>query len=134
MPYHAHWERAGLRLDAYGVVTLADVIAEQERFYSDPRSDDAEYVIWNSLGADEIRMELKDFLTPAAGDLGASRSVRGLKVALVAVDPVMRKICEEYIRVLARSEKSWAVRLFASNEAARAWAIAGQPKSAESEF
>lgn len=121
MPYRSTWHPRGLQLDAYGVVTLQDVLDEQVRFYGDPRSDSAKFVIWNSLGAEEIRLDLDDFLPPAASDIGASRSVRGLRVALVAKDPTMWAVCERYKELLSRHQAHWTVELFEDLEQARRW-------------
>ena len=125
MPYKVTWTANGLELDAYGVVTLKNVIEAQGRFYGDARSETAKYVIWNSLGADEIDMSDTEYVMPAGNDLGASHTVRNLRVALVATDPVMVQLCVQYKALLLKHNAGWNIEIFEDISLAKEWAYQG---------
>ncbi len=66
-----------------------------------------------------------EYVLPAGNDVGASYTVKNLRVALVAKDPVMSQLCVQYQALLLRHNSGWFVEVFESIEAATQWAYSG---------
>lgn len=125
MPYKVTWTADGLELDAYGVVTLKDIIEAQGKFYGDARSESAKYVIWNSFGAEKFDMSTSEYVMPAGNDLGASYTVKTLRVALVATDPVVVELCVQYKALLLKHNTGWNIEIFEDIDLAKEWSYRG---------
>jgi len=97
MSHNTHWEEKGIYWEYFESVTLGEVANANSEFYNDRRSDSAKYQIFDGVGIDEIVGTETEVKMVTATDLGASKTIRSMKVALVFKDDAFLPMAEEYI-------------------------------------
>ena len=122
MPFTITWEKRGAVTSYYGIVDFHEVFEADRHFNSDPRSDNARYQIIDFTQATPGVVDEDEIKYIAAMDYGASLSIHRLNLALVAIDPYIRKLCNQYINKCMKKNMTWKFMLFEDMESARIWA------------
>ena len=121
MPYRTHWKENGIVWEFYGDVTAQEIERANAEFYRDARSDEAKYQIVDARDVASVEWQERDIKTVAAYDLGASRTLRNVRVALVADDGEIMEKLDRYADLSRRLNSSWQFERFETLEPARAW-------------
>lgn len=130
MAHNTTWEEYGIHWEYYGVVTLQEVAQSNTEFYCDDRSDSAKYQIFDGTAAEDFVGTEEEARMIAAIDLGASRSITDLKVALVVPASAL-DLAEQYIASSKELKSPWTFRIFPSLAEARTWVQEETPPSAD---
>lgn len=120
MAHKTTWEENGIHWEYFGVVTLQEVAQSNTEFYCDDRSDAAKYQIFDGIAVEEFVGTEEEARMIAAIDLGASRSITDLKVALIVPDSAL-DLAKQYIASSKELKSPWSFRIFPSVEEARKW-------------
>ena len=120
MPHKTLWKTAGIIWEFSGVLPLTEVAEVNAEFYSDPRSDDVRYQIFDGTAIDTIVGSEQEAKMLAAIDGGASRSIPNLKVALVIKEPML-ELAEAYKENLSKFGSGWHCEIFYSMDKAKDW-------------
>lgn len=121
MPYETVWEKHGTVWTFFGEISFEEIDKANKEFYSDKRSDNCKYQIFNGIQVTNITMDKKDTLVTACSDSGASMSITNVKVALVGGPDELIKLYEEYINISKKINRSWQFKIFESLEMAKQW-------------
>lgn len=128
MPFEIIWENRGSLWIYTGYVSGDELVASNETFLNDERSDRARYQIIDMSQITGVEDSPATMKMLAASDFGAGTYLRNMRVALVATLPTMRALISEYQRLLNSLNCRWETRLFDNVEEARAWALASLPR------
>jgi hypothetical protein len=121
MPHNTTWEPKGVHWEFYGVVSFSEIAEANAEFYSNERSDRMKYQIFDSIGVDAIVGTEAELKMLAAIDVGASKSIKSIKVALVIVKEELMPLAEGYVATSEALMSSWFFKIFSSLEEAREW-------------
>lgn len=130
MPYRTTWEAQGILWEFFGRVTAQEIQEANEAFYNDGRSDRAKYQIIDAARVTEVEWEEKKITLTAAYDIGATRTIRTMKVAYVAENEEVVDRLEKYIEISRRLNSNWSFKGFRDLDSARAWAKPAPVRSA----
>jgi len=122
MLYNITWEKQGLVLQHYGIVTAEDFAVSVNEIYSDSRIDNINYMIFDASTLDQLLLNENEVMKIAGVDKGASYYVLNIKLALVAHDENVLKLFNQYIEASRRLDSHWEVNVFDNVEDARSWA------------
>lgn len=119
MPYKVTWEDRGVYRCYYGHTTDLEVSQSVYETASSPLFDEIRYVILDCLRVTQFELINPSFIEErAAVDSAAAMSNPNIKVAIVATDPEIIKLAEEY----AKHELTpYPTQIYSSLEDARAW-------------
>ncbi len=121
MPHQLTWEKKGVLSQYSGPFTEALHAEGLHKLFGDPRIDRIKYIIgdYSGVNGNLLTEEYIDY--PVAITTGAARYLKELKVALVARDPDIIKLCHQF-RELAKSINAhWKFQIFDDIESARKW-------------
>ncbi len=121
MPYQITWREKGIHWQFYGDVTGQEIFEANEEFYSDARSDSAEFQIIDAREVSSLEWEEKKIKEISAQDKGASHFIKDLKVAYVSDKAEIISKLEKYIEVSKKLNSSWKFRGFRDLETAKKW-------------
>lgn len=121
MPYRTIWEDKGIVWEFYGDVTAQEIEDANDGFYRDLRSDDAKYQIVDATKVTSVEWNELQINITAAYDIGASHSIKNLKMAYVATDEETIYKLEKYIEVSRRLNSNWHFKGFQNIKDAREW-------------
>ena len=121
MPHQTTWEKDGILWEFYEGVSFEEFETANNDFYADARSDACKYQIVDGTKIECINMSAHESHICAATDATASRSINGLKVALVGVPDEGAYLVDEYIEMSKKINSSWKFNVFDNLESAREW-------------
>jgi len=121
MPYQTYWEKRGILWEFHGAVTADDIAQANVEFYTDSRSDFAQYQIVDTTRVTDLEWSDADIRSMAAHDIGATYALKQMKVVWVAIDPMIDEKLEAYAQLSRRLNSSWEFKGFRSLKEARDW-------------
>lgn len=121
MTYQLKWLKRGVIATFSGVFSAMENSRANTEVYSDIRSDDLQYQIWDLLNISDIEMTELQVDVPAFIDKIASIRLPNIKMALVAVDEKTIKLCNKYIHISVTGGSPWQFQIFNSLEEAKKW-------------
>lgn len=121
MPFTKEWEESGFLAQFTDPTDFGEVQQANLQFFSDERSDSCRYAIFDFSGVSSLHISASDLEGIAASDLGASFSIKRLKVALIAESGSVRKLCEKYISIKRENKSPWVYVIFDDLDSARIW-------------
>lgn len=121
MPYQTTWEKKGIFWKYSGIVTDIDIIAPNNEFYADPRSENILYQLVDGTGIEKFKLDEPSLKLLAATDYAAAMSVRKLKVAFVATRVDVVDFFQTYINYAKEFNCEWEFKIFTDLNSARKW-------------
>ena len=121
MPYQTTWEKKGIFWKYSGIVTDIDIIARNNEFYADPRSENILYQLVDGTGIEKFKLDEPSLKLLAATDYAAAMSVRKLKVAFVATRVDVVDFFQTYINYAKEFNCEWEFKIFTDLNSARKW-------------
>ncbi len=125
MAYKSIWKKRGFVCKFSGEVTLDEVMNVHKEFFSDPRSDNASYLIFDTLDIKKSFLTEEDAKFFAAFDSAGSKSVRNARVAIIANSGEILAHSQNYASKLRDFSSSWFVRVFTDSKEAEEWCLGG---------
>ncbi len=119
MPHETDWADRGIEWRYFGHVTPDEARAADQAFYSDPRSDHAQYQLVDLRDVTQLDFPEPDQRLSAAIDGAASFSVPWVRVAFVVPDGRFDEALETYVELISKT--SWSARTFRDVDEARSW-------------
>ncbi|MDQ8187139.1 hypothetical protein [Pelagicoccus sp. SDUM812002] len=123
MPIKSIWLEQGTCWEFSGIVTSGDIKQAHESFYSDSRSDRARYRIVDTTGVTRSDIKDADIVKYAACDYAASKSIKILKVALVAGTDQLEDHARRFVEVSESLGNDWEIRKFHKLDDAKKWCL-----------
>ena len=122
MPNQIIWENKGVLSRYSGLFSPEAHIEGLGKLFGDPRIDGIRYMIgdYSEVNGDLLNEESVEY--PLAMTTGAASYLKNIKVALVATDKKIIKLCRHFIELSNKVNPTWEVRLFEDTLAARDWA------------
>ncbi len=102
-------------------MTSEEIAAINVDFSNHEWSEKARYQIFDGADIDRILLSHSDILFNAAADIGASRYLKDVKIALVSSNIEARTTFQKYISACETADISWSFRIFDTLEEARDW-------------
>jgi hypothetical protein len=121
MAVNIEWKKNGIIAKFVGKVTIQEINESNRVMHGDARFDDLQYQISDFLEADPSLVSFDDALVPAATDLGASRTVHEMKIALIIQEPTAVELGKHYIEISKKLGSPWQFALFSCMEDAMKW-------------
>jgi hypothetical protein len=119
MPYTIEWEGRGFYKRFTGRVAFQEYARSQEEVTSDPRFDDAKYIINDFLAIDGYTISHDDAEYSAAYTRGPSYTNPRVRVAYVTNDAKISLLVR-----MAKAVSFMKIETFPTLAAARAWCLA----------
>ncbi|MGB0258261.1 MAG: hypothetical protein ACPGES_06395 [Coraliomargarita sp.] len=117
------WEPSGVICKCAGVVTRQHLMkAAFNAFYEDERNTQVSYQIFDAFDADDLKLNQSDILLLASTAIGRSRQVPNIKAAIIAPNPKVRKVVEQYVAYFERVSHTWTFLYFDVRQPAYDWA------------
>jgi len=125
MPYEITWERRGVYRRYFGRLTDAEFIGAVVEVEGSPRFYDIRYAILDFLEMEEFVVRNESFLEETAAlNFAAAMSNPNIKVAVVAVSPVVLRLAEQY---KAHALRPYTTEVFSTLAEARTWVVVADP-------
>ena len=121
MSYSIVWGNKTVRVDYAGAIGVKDIEGAHYSLNGDARFYDCESLILDISNCNMDNVSVDDLLPVIGTDLGASKSIESLKVAMIAVEEQNRDKASRYISMCQNFGYPWEFKLFESDSAARAW-------------
>jgi hypothetical protein len=122
MAFFISWRDDCAVVTFHGHITAPEVLAANERYYCDHRSEAVRCSIWDFTAITGIgQVSTADLEHYAALDFGASFSLRRQGVALVATTDEARAYCLQYQQICDSLGHGWVVEIFDSLDEALGW-------------
>ncbi len=127
MPYEITWEMRGVYRRYFGRLTDQEFVQAVREVEGSPRFYDIRYAILDFLDMEEFVIDDPSFIdVTAALNAAAAQDNPNIKVAVVAVSPVVLRLAEAY---QAHRLTPFVTKAFSTVEAARVWlAVEDRPK------
>ena len=121
MPSKTIWEQNGVFWESHGKVERQEIEVLNHEFYTDIRSYDAKYQIFDLSHAEDLVLTKQDITYFAALDKGASQSIKNIKLAFVTDNPNFRESIQVYINLSSKIDTNWTIEIFENINQAREW-------------
>ena len=121
MNYSIIWSHKAVRVDYSGAISVRDIQQAHNALNGDARFYDCQSLILDISNCTMDEVSVDDLLPVIGTDLGASKSITSLKVAMIAVAQQNREKASYYISLCQKYGYPWEFKLFDSDEAAQAW-------------
>ena len=121
MNYSIIWGNKTVRVDYSGAISNKDIEGAHYSLNGDERFYDCESLILDISKCNMDKVSVTDLLPVIGTDLGESKSIASLKVAMIAVEKQNREKASRYISTCQNYRYTWEFKLFDSNSAAQAW-------------
>lgn len=121
MPLEIVWEPKGVVWKLTGDIAYWEIEAENDRLYSDERSDFIKYQLIDASEITSLDVSEQQSRQIASIDCGASHSIKSLKVAFVTSHPEVRNHFQDYIKTCTGLDIGWQFAIFDGVEQAREW-------------
>ncbi len=115
------WEESGCVFSVKGRIESADMRRLALREFVDERFANAEYMIVDLLEADYSRISQREISMVIGHTFDTSSENPGMKLALVATDPHVVRMCEYYLSIMSKMDMRWESRMFGTMADARRW-------------
>lgn len=127
MPYEITWELRGVYRRYFGRLTDQEFVQAVREVEGAPRFYDIRYAILDFLDMEEFVIDDQSLIdVTAALNAAAAQDNPNIKVAVVAVSPVVLRLAEAY---QAHRLRPFVTEVFSTVEAARVWlAVADRPR------
>lgn len=119
MPYTTTWEESGVVWTFRGKVTGDEILRANREIYGDPRFDRLKYQIVDLTGVESFDVTEDDMAVIAANDRAAARSRPQVRIAVAAVDDVIKDLSAFYDAAMVGV--AWHQQIFDSMREAREW-------------
>ena len=124
MSFKTTWETNGILWEFEGIVPFSDLKKVNVQFYEDPRSDHADYQIFDGRNIVRLLLTESELTELAALDAGASVSLPELKIAMVMTDKNVIALAQKFIDILLQLNSNWDFKFFTDLYEARSWIAA----------
>ncbi len=122
MAYKINWESQNAVWVVFnGTVTFGEANAATNAVYSDPRSDDLQFALWDFAAIDDFAVTEREVEDMAASDYVAGLYMKPMKAAFIIADPRLKELGDQYISHLREFGSRWQNGLFDSLDDARKW-------------
>lgn len=122
MAFFINWRDDCAVITFHGQATAPEVLAANERYFSDHRSESVRCSVWDFTVITGIaEVSTADLEHCAALDFGASFSLRRQGVALVANTAEASAYCLQYKHICDSLGHGWVVEIFDSLDHALGW-------------
>ena len=119
MKYSVSWSKGLARVDYFGEISNEDIESAHFELNGDRRFYDCRKLILDVTKCSLAKVKVSELTVVIATDLGASETIRSMRVAMIANDSTNTKKVSDYI---ARNEISpWKFKLFHSTSDAKEW-------------
>lgn len=115
------WEESGCVFSIKGRIGKEEMHRLALRENTDERFGRAEYMIVDLLEADYSQISQRDISLVITHSFGTTSENPGMKLAIVATDPQVVRMCEYYLSVMSKLDMRWEARMFGTMEEARDW-------------
>lgn len=122
MPNQIIWEDKGVVSRFDGVFSPDIHLKAINELFSDSRIDDVKYIIGDFSPVERCLLDKSDVDYPVALTTGAASYLKGIRLALVAVDKELLELCRHYIELSSDINKTWDMKIFDDYTEAREWA------------
>ena len=121
MNYSITWGDKKVRVDYFGAISVKDIQAAHYALNGDARFYACQSLVLDISDCNMDQVSVDDLLPVIGTDLGASKSIESLKVAMIAVEEQNREKASRYISMCRNYGYPWEFELFESDSAAQAW-------------
>ena len=119
MKFSVTWSKGLVRVDYFGEITNEDIQRAHFKLNGDKRFYGCRSLILDVTQCSLEKVNVPELVLVIATDLGASETIKSMKVAMIVNDPVNVERVSDYIE---RSKISpWLYKLFHSVSDAKQW-------------
>lgn len=104
-----------------GRITADEMFDANQQILNHPRLYQIKYGLIIARNISEIKLNEMDLVDIAADDRELSKTLKDVKVPIVASNPEIRKLAKFYIDVSWKLNNSWHFRIFDTEAEARDW-------------
>ncbi len=120
MKYRITWQKPLVRVDYSGNIEIADIESVHFQLGGDWRFYESKFLILNIADCNLDKVQVRDLMKVIANDIGAAKTNKHLKVAMVTNDPSSIEKAADYISRFAQ-KSPWHFRIVSSIDEAQAW-------------
>ncbi|MDJ0880416.1 MAG: hypothetical protein QNJ56_02100 [Gammaproteobacteria bacterium] len=121
MNYTITWGDKTVRVDYFGEINNKDIESAHYSLNGDERFYECKSLILDISKCNMDKVFVDDLITIIGTDLGASETIKSLKVAMIAVEEQNKHKASRYISKCRNFGYPWDFELFESSYAAQAW-------------
>lgn len=125
MTIESTWQDSIFRVRVPGVLGAKESAQLFEDYYSDPRSQAAEGILFDCSNCERFEFSDGEIAQMSALEYGGSRGLSRVKIAFVAATPEIRAFYDRYVdfyeTVYEKVDAQWEIELFDELEAAERW-------------
>lgn len=121
MKYSIAWSKHLVRVDYSGDIEISDIEDVHFQMGGDARFYDCKFLILNISECNLDKVQVSELFRVIANDIGASKTNRSLKVAMVTAIPDSVEKASEYISHFSAMKSPWQFRILPSLDEAYTW-------------
>ena len=121
MQYSTTWGEKSVRVDYFGEIDNKDIESAHNELHGDGRFYNRRHLILDITKCNMEKVSESELTKVVAADLGASKTIKSLKVAMIANDPHSIEKVINYISQLRLHKSPWDFEIFNSINDANAW-------------
>ena len=121
LPYLMTWESKGVVLCFTGTYDLEINAHAKNALYSDPRSNDLSYVIWDLSQIKVLDFRMTQTQFTAMRDKISSERIPSLRKGFIVRDTPTAQLCERYIEESHALGLRWEFRISSDPDVIREW-------------
>ena len=121
MSYSIIWEGRSVHVNYFGEINNQEIESAHFSLNGDARFYDCQSLVLDISECNMDDVDVDELLTIIATDLGASETIKDLKVAMIAVSTQNVEKASRYIDQCRRYGFPWDFKLFNSLDTAREW-------------
>jgi hypothetical protein len=121
MKYKITWENNLVRVDYFGEIDNKDIEEAHFELNGDGRFYDCDFLVLDISKCDLRKVSVPKLTLVIATDLGATKTNKSLKVAMIATHQANIEKASSYIEKNKSLGTPWEFKLLSSNDEARAW-------------
>ncbi len=121
MSYTIIWSYRAARVNYSGAISNKDIESAHYSLNGDERFYDCHSLILDISKCNMDEVSIDDLLPVIGTDLGASETIKSLKVAMIAVEQQNKDKASRYMAMCRNFGYPWEFELFESINVAQAW-------------
>ena len=121
MKYSVRWSQKSVQVEYSGDIDNKDIESAHFEMNGDARFYDCRSLILDITNCNMEKVSVPGLILVVATDLGASRTNKSLKVAMIANGPSSIKKASDYISQFQAVDSPWYFKIFDSVNDANEW-------------
>lgn len=121
MNYTIHWEENGATVCFFGEFNNKVNDSANYEFYTNPKSDNVKYIIWELSKVEKVNFKSFDTVFPAMRDKISSHRLPKIKMGFVTSDVELELLCKKYISESIEMGSTWKFKISDCYKAIKLW-------------